>query len=331
MSNKKKLAMTALWLAAFVCCLLLADKLMRRDDSERKYSAFFADTQGFDVLFMGTSRVLDAVSPLELWRDFGVTSYNMGNNSEPLGMTYHVLKLAIEEHMPKVVVVDTFYMAHELQEDWTYSYRHMFLDAVPFGRSKIETVKAVFPESNWEEFLLPFSLYHGRWEEILSGKSERMVDCEPYMMGGELRSNRMGRDDYELTDAAYQEELPGAQALRDIAALCRENGIELVITALPGHASHEEQMGMNSAIPLAEELGVPFVNMMPMGIINNQRDCCDYEGHLNPDGASKVTAFLGQWLTQNYDLPDRRGENGYDHWNKNLEKYEAYRAEVWSR
>ena len=118
MKNKKNLAMTALWLAALVCCLLLADKLMRRDDSERKYGAFFADQQGFDVLFMGTSRVLDAISPLELWRDWGITSYNMGNNSEPLELTRHVLDLAFDTHVPKIAVIDVFYMRHRLDEEW---------------------------------------------------------------------------------------------------------------------------------------------------------------------------------------------------------------------
>ena len=92
---KKKIAMVVLWLAALLCCLVLADKAMRRDDSQRKYGAFFEDQLGFDVLFMGTSRTLDAIQPMELWRDWGVTSYNMGNNSEPLGMTYHVLNFAI--------------------------------------------------------------------------------------------------------------------------------------------------------------------------------------------------------------------------------------------
>lgn len=326
---KKKLAMTVLWLAALVCCLLLADKMMRRDDGERKYGAFFADEQGFDVLFLGTSRVLDAIQPLELWRDYGITSYNMGNNSEPLAMTEQVLRLAMGVHKPKVAVVDVFYMSHELYEEWTYPYRHMFVDAVPFGRAKIELVRASLPESEWLEFLMPFSLYHGRWDEILSGKAERMVDCEPYMMGAELRASSRGREDYELTEEAYDHELPGAQALRDIAALCRENGIELVLTALPGHASRQEQMAMNSAIPVAQELGVPFVNMMPMGIIDNQTDCCDYEGHLNPGGASKTTAWLGAWLTENYALEDRRGDGAYAHWDENLKKYEARRAEVW--
>ena len=320
---KKKVAMTVLWLAALVCCLLLADKLMRRNDGERKYSAFFSDKQGFDVLFMGTSRVLDAVQPLELWRDYGLTSYNMGNNSEPL------LDLAFDTHVPKVAVIDVFYMPHSIDEEWTYTYRHVFLDEIPLSRAKIDAVCATLPESEWPEFLMPFSLYHGRWDEILSGSTVRMVDCEPYMMGAELRKGRVPRHDYELTDEIEQGALPGDEALREIAALCRENGVEPVFVALPGHASQKEQMGMNRAGMIARELGVPFVNMMRENVIDFDADCCDDAGHLNPDGARKTTAYLGQWLTERFDLEDKRGNSAYAYWNENLATYEAFRAGFW--
>lgn len=327
---KKKIAIVAAWLLALVCCLALLDKGMRRDDGERKYGAFFAEEQDFDVLFLGTSRVLDGVSPMELWRDYGVTSYNMGNNSEPLGMTRWVLDLALNYHVPKVAVIDVFYMSHALDEAWTYSFRHMFLDEVPFGKAKIEAVRATLPQEEWLEFLMPFSLYHGRWDEILSGSTERMVDCEAYMMGGELRNGRVPRTDYAFTSEAAEEELPGAQALRDIAALCRENGVEPVFIALPGHASEAEQMAMNSAERVAQELGVPFVNMMQMGITDNQTDCFDEMGHLNPDGASKATAFLGEWLTTQYDFEDKRGDAAFAHWDENLKLYEAQREAIWT-
>ena len=56
----------------------------------------------------------------------------------------------------------------------------------------------------------------------------------------------------------------------------------------------------------------------------------DWQGHLNPDGASKATAFLGAWLKEHYDLPDRRGDSAYTHWDDNLAQYEAYRAENWT-
>ena len=327
---KRKIAMTALWLAALVCCLALLDRGMRRDDSERKYGAFFAEKQGFDVLFLGTSRVLDGISPMELWRDYGLTSYNMGNNSEPLGVTRWVLEAAMAYHMPRVAVIDVFYVRHATDEEWTYSFRHLFYDALPLSRMKVEAVCATQPEDGRLEFLMPFSLYHGRWEEILSGQAERMVDCEPYMMGGEMRMSRTPRDNYTFTDEVTQDELPGHQALREIAALCRAQGVEPVFVALPGHASEQEQMDMNSVQRVADELGVPFVNMVRMEIVDNQSDCCDWQGHLNPDGASKVTAFLGAWLMEHYDLPDRRGDSACAHWDDSLALYEAYKAQNWT-
>ena len=326
---KKKIAMTVLWLAALVVCLLLLDKGMRRDDGARKYDAFFEDEQGFDVLFMGTSRVLDAVQPLEMWRDYGFTSYNMGNNSEPLEMTYHVLDLAMDTHVPEIAVIDVFYITHAIDEEWAYSYRHIFLDEVPLSKEKIDAVRATLPQDNWLEFLMPFSLYHGRWEEILAGNTERMVDCEPFMMGGELRSGRVPNDTYTLTDEMAEKEQPGEQALRSIVQLCRENGVQPVFVALPGHAFNEVQMAMNRAALVAEELDVPFLNMMRLDVIDYDTDCCDWEGHLNPDGSRKVSAYLGAWLKDNFELKDRRGDAAYAHWDENLKTYEAFRKAHW--
>lgn len=326
---KKKIAMTALWLAALVCSLMLLDHAMRRDDSARKYGAFFAEEQGFDVLFLGTSRVLDGISPMELWRDYGITSYNMGNNSEPLDVTRWVLETAMEYHTPRVAVIDVFYVSHRMDEAWTYSFRHLFYDALPLSRAKIRAVCATQPEGGRLEFLAPFSLYHGRWDEILSGQTERLVDCEPFMMGGEMRPGRQARDDYALTDEMTQDELPGYAALREIAALCRARGVEPVFVALPGHASEQEQRNMNGVQRVADELGVPFVNMLRLGVVDLQTDCYDMQGHLNPDGASKATAYLGAWLAGRYDLPDRRGEDAYARWDERLSRYEAYRAAHW--
>lgn len=326
---KKRIAMVAIWCAALVCCLCLADHLMRRDDSERKYGPFFEDKMGFDVLFFGTSRVLDGITPVELWRDYGMTSYNMGNNSEPLGMTKWVLDIASDVHMPKVAVFDVFYVDHAVDESWTYSFRHMFYDAVPLSRKKIEAVRATQGEDGMMEFLMPFSLYHSRWEELLAGTAERMVESEKYMMGCEMRVGSQLRDNYTFTDEIEQSELPGHQAIREIVALCREKGIEPVFVALPGHASNQEQMNMNSVAPLCQELGVPFINMVRMeGIIDYVEDCFDWHGHLDSEGAGKVTAYLGSWLKEHYDLPDHRGESGYAHWDEKLALYEERLREL---
>ncbi|HIS95371.1 MAG TPA: hypothetical protein IAC19_06325 [Candidatus Ventricola gallistercoris] len=327
--KKKTVFCVILWLMALCVCLALCDRLMRRDDGARKYGPFFEDGQDYDVLFFGTSRVLDGVSPMELWRDYGITSYNMGNSSECLEVTEWVLRLSLEHHVPNVALIDVYYVDRNRYDAWAYPFRHMFFDEIPLSRSKVQAVRATLPEYMHLEFLMPFSLYHGRWEEILSGQTERMVDCEPFMMGSELRIGRVTPDMYPHTDDVWQEELPGHDALRRIVSVCRENGIEPVFLMLPAPISEQEQMYVNSVAPLAQELGVTFLDMRDLGVVDFYTDCYDWLGHLNPDGASKVTAYLGDWLKSRYDLEDKRTSEVSAYWNENLAQYEAFRKEQW--
>lgn len=326
--SKKTILSIVCWLTALCVCLVLADRATRRDDGARKYDAFFSEEQEIDVLFLGTSRILDSILPTELWRDTGITSYNMGNSSEVLDVTEHVLAIAMEKNMPKVAMIDVYYVSHAVDETWTYPYRHLFFDEVPLSLKKIEAVRETLPKDQWLEFLMPFSLYHGRWEEILSGEAERMVDCEPFMLGGELRIGRT-ENVFVPAEGMTEEELPGCDALRRIAALCRENGIEPVFLMVPAPLGEEEQRHVQSVQRLADELHVPFLNMIGLGVVDYAVDCYDDVGHLNPDGASKTTAYLGQWLRENFDLPDHRGDSAYAHWDENLALYEAFRAEQW--
>lgn len=327
---KKTVLSVVVWMAALCVCLLLADRMTRRDDGARKYDAFFAEEQAIDVFFLGTSRVLDGVSPMELWRDCGITSYNLANSSEVLDVTEQVLRLALERHTPKVAVIDVYYVHHSVDESWTYPYRHLFFDEIPLSRAKLEAVRATLPKSEWLEFLMPFSLYHGRWDELLSGTAERMVDCEPFMMGSELRIGRTPCTDFVRTHATTDETLPGFAALERIVALCRERCVEPVFLMVPAPLDELEQTWVNSVAPLAEHLGVPFVNLLDEETgVDFAVDCYDEVGHLNPDGASKTTAFIGRWLLEHYALDDHRGDTAYVRWHERLAQYEAFRASQW--
>lgn len=201
---------------------------------------------------------------------------------------------------------------------------------MPLSPAKFDAVRAILPKGEWLEFMMPFSLYHSRWEELLSGQSARLVDCEPFMMGSEMRVGHGDPLPYTRTHDVAADELPGEAALRRIIDTCRSNGIEPVLMALPAPVSEEEQMEMNRAQLLADELGVPFLNLFDEATgIDFTTDCYDYLGHMNPDGATKLTAFLGAWLSEHYELTDHRTDAAYAAWNEKLKQYEAYRAEHW--
>ena len=91
----KRMCFAGVWLLALVVCLLGLDRAMRREDSDLKYSAFYAETQPIDVYLLGTSHVMDGIYPMELWRDYGIVSYNFGNPAETPEATYWTLRLAL--------------------------------------------------------------------------------------------------------------------------------------------------------------------------------------------------------------------------------------------
>lgn len=144
----KRFFCVLLFIAAVIGGLLLCDHVTRRDDSERKFRSFYDEKQDIDVFFMGTSHVLDDITPMELWRDFGVTSYNMGTSSECLGMTEWILKRPAEVHKPKIAVIDVYYIDKPLDLEWTFSYRHLFLTAIRSPSGSLKPFAQRFPRSN---------------------------------------------------------------------------------------------------------------------------------------------------------------------------------------
>ncbi len=60
----------------------------------------------YDVLFFGSSHMKHTMLPLELWHDYGITSYNLGIASERFPTTYWTMENAIAHKQPKIVVAD---------------------------------------------------------------------------------------------------------------------------------------------------------------------------------------------------------------------------------
>ena len=55
-----------------------------------------------------------------------------------------------------------------------------------------------------------------------------------------------------------------------------------------------------------------------LGLYN---ECCYYNReHLNYYGAGKYTDYLAQYLIDNYDIPDRRGDDRYSSWEDDYDR-----------
>ena len=106
--------------------------------------------------------------------------------------------------------------------------------------------------------------------------------------------------------------------LNEIYDICQENGTQLLLFKAPREGWHKSHTDAVTAI--AAEKGIQFVDYntlideVGLDLAGDFRD----KLHLNDFGAEKLSSHFGQFLTDHYDLTDRRtdkdttGENSFD-------------------
>lgn len=315
---------TVCFMALFVFILGRTSDVLERKYSYTKYYDFYHQKQDFDVLFLGTSHVLNAVYPMELWRDYGIVSYNMANHSENICTNYWQLRNALAYTDPKVVVIDLY--AVDGDGKVNEQYLHNLTDAMPLSATKIEMVNDLLEPGKRAEYLFNFSLYHSRWEELGTEDIRPDTGLEK---GAELREEiavneppaLIPREEYDAADRLNK------QYLQKIIELCRDKNIDVVLMYVPYTMPESHQRVANWGYVCAEQNGIPYLNFVYEDLaVNYATDCADIAHHLNASGARKVTDFLGKFLTKNYGLPDRREDADYAFWARDYDEYRTMKG-----
>ena len=290
------------------------------------------------MLFLGTSHVINAVYPMELWEDYGIVSYNMAGHGNKMPTTYWVFENALLETTPKLVVIDCLKISQDYYASYLFSQVHISMDAIPLSSTKIQAIKELVdqeetllyaiehPETEAREeisLLWDFSVYHARWEEL--NRTDFEIESSPEK-GAEARvAVTQPRSVTEVSPSERVDvNVRGVEYLKKIIEECQEAGIEVLLTYLPFPASMTEQREAYTIADIAEEYGVNYVNFLEMDVVNYYTDMYDEDSHLNPSGAHKITAYLGEYISEHYDLPDRREDEAYAFWNEDFTEYREY-------
>ena len=311
--------------------LICATFVFERKNSYHKLSPFFREGENYDVLFLGNSHMINAVLPMQLWDQYGITSYNLGGHSSQLATSYWVLRLALEHCQPGTVVIDCLTLESNTKTSHIYSYVHQIMDQMPFGFTKVCAVADLLNDPYIQEqpdgeertalgLVWSFSVYHSRWDDL--GKGDFVV-TQNRQKGGEMKARFAKPASFEQIpeDDVLEEKTVGNEYLRKIIELCQSKGIQVVLTFLPFPATEEDQRSANTMEKIAEEYSIPCVNFLKEEVIQYNTDMADADSHLNYSGAQKLTAWMGQYLRDRLDVPDRREDPGYVSWDEDYQDF----------
>lgn len=298
------------------------------------------ENNSIDVIFLGSSQVMTAVSPMQIYNDTGISSYNLGTEQQNLVTSYYLLEEALRFQSPKVVVLDMLFLFPYYNESALNSKEEFVrksFDYMKWSANKWEAINTICTLDNThkiQNYLFPFLRYHSRWAELNSSDFTYLFKNKE----NPLKGFSIVTDNEVFDFSGFSLSTSSAQGtpvdtmlfyFEKIVSTCQENDIHLLLIKTPrGNGSWGEAYH-NTVQTLAEKYDLPFLDYNEKTLFEaiNFNPDTDYQdaSHVNYYGAVKITKHLSCYLSNHYDdLEDIRNNPAYDSWQKDYEVYQSY-------
>jgi len=322
MNNTKFTLKRALWLIGFlaltVAVILGFGWIFVPKTNTSAAGTRYARARGFygepedtlEVTIVGNSDAYYALNPLWMFEDYGITSYNCGEPLESLIDAYAMLEEFDSVQNPKVMVLET---------------NLFFLRS---GTFEFNTLMQKYVSN-----IFPMYMYHQRWKSLHSYdfKNETLPYKTTTTKGFSynVRTYAFDESKYENLSVTASIDPIDKYYLKKLLNLANSKGVSLVLMTTWSPADWSDERG-EVCQELADELGVPYFDFNQESVreeqgvdLSTQVDFMDQGNHMNLTGAKKMTAWLGKYLHENYDLTDFRDDERFASWYDDIEKFNA--------
>lgn len=272
----------------------------------RANGIFSEPKDSIDTVFIGDSEVYHSFIPLNIWRDYGITSYDVSSPAQKLVYSMEFLKKTFEKQTPKIVFLETnaIFRKSYFEDEITY---------------KAEQIFSVFR-------------YHDRWKNLQLKDFSATVE---YTANENNKGYYFTKKSKPATDKAIKKYMKYSDVsapilstnkkyLKEIAKFCKKHGTKLVLISTPSTKNWNYQRH-NTMEAISKDLGVDYIdtNLLRDDIpIDWKKDTMDKGDHLNYNGAVKMTNYIGKYLDDTKLFKDKRNDPSYDNWNTCLDKFE---------
>jgi len=283
-----------------------------------------------DVLFLGSSVAMNAFSPMEIYKEYGIRSFNLGSEQQSPFLSYFWLKEALRSQLPEIVVMDARFC---------YNYRphtvinteegltRKSLDQMRLSPVKIQAIHELCSmDSSHSElsYYLPNIRYHDRWkqlEKIDFYRGEyRYSKLMGFCMGTDINPDPYAT--FDPQDGLAQPEglhALGMEYLDRMAVLCKEKGIKMILVNIAGN---EMDDGINNAYTtFAQKHGIDYYNFCETEQYHAVGARFPEESifrHMPLRGGIKMSQYMGMLLTEKYGIESVQDSQ----WEDNLSFYE---------
>lgn len=291
---------------------------------------YYRDAKDHDVIFVGDCEVYENFSPAVLWEEYGINSYIRGSAEQYIWQSYYLLEDTLRYETPKAVVFNI--QSLQFSKSQREAYNRMSLEGMEWSPVKVKAILASMrPEERFLDYVFPILRYHSRWSELTGSDVEYLFKTKPvsfngYYMRVDVRAAENVPEGKPLADYSFGE--TAWKYLDMMVELCGEKGIQLILIKAPSLYPYWYPQWEEQVEAYAAENNLPYINFLDIPEeteIDYTTDTYDGGLHMNLSGAEKLSRYMGQYLTGEVGIPDRRGETELaGRW---AEKQAAYEAE----
>ena len=326
----KLIARTAVFLLLTLICIEGVQHVFGIGD----YSIYSRE-QGFvqekkdslDGVYIGASHVFSFFQPPLAWNDHGIAVFSYAIPSMP---AQSLLNRVIEARKTQPDAL----MIINLNTFKTISFGtqaiHRSVDYMPWSLNKLDMMDRLMDRAGFKwgdrlEYYFPVIRFHSGWSELDSYDFTHSVNGlkGAYTYKYFLQSSEDQTDNFDITEERADIQEEQQRLLDELLDYLKKENVNVLFVTVPQAMDQDTQKQFNTIEDIVREEGFPCLDLMDKcGEIGIQQDTDFHDSnHINVHGSIKFTEYLSQYLIENYGFTDKRGQAGYESWDKSVEIY----------
>ena len=136
---------------------------------------YYEEAGNHDVIFIGDCEVYSNFSPIEMYRQQGITAYVRGTSQQLIWQSYYILKETLKYETPKVVVFNVNAMRYD--EPVKEEFHRLTIDKMKWSPEKVGIIQAsMTEEETFLSYVFPILRYHSRLTELTAEDWEYLFE-----------------------------------------------------------------------------------------------------------------------------------------------------------
>lgn len=333
--TKKQLLRAIIFLLLFAILFVPVNRVFSRPNHDYNYqmiTGFYQEPENsLDAVYIGSSNCFMFWNPLFGWDEFGINVYNFACDSFPFEATAHMIEEA-RKTQPDALILVNLNTLHD--SAIKLHMTHYLVDNMPMSLNRIALTEHLADAAGWTssetlEFYFPIIRFHSRWNELqmndfgfkTNGIKGSSTFVEYVNSSSDISQNYHTSDETSVPN----EWMMGC--VDELLAYCDENDVNILFLVVPRAESEQVIVSqLNYLEDYITDRGYPVLNMINQPEAIGLDLATDFynNGHANIHGSIKITHHIGQYLMDHYNFQDKRGQEGFESWDKAREKYSRY-------